>query len=318
MKKARLFVLAAGMAALSSTAAALTESFTNNPSLDGWQIYGNSSLFQWDSTNMDLDVTWDSSQSNSYFYHPLGVTLTRNADFTIAFDLELTNAEASGYGFELAIGLFNFAEATNAAFQRSTGENSPDLVEFDYFPDVGYGATVWPLFVDANSDFNYNGSSDYAIYAPTLGDWYHVIMSYTAASQTMVTTMTNFEQTTGVIIYDPFASYFTDFHVDTFSISSYQDDGFGDSIYAQGAIANIAVTSCAPPIQDLTGALSNATWQAQFYSESNWLYTLQRTTDLQTWTNVSAAAPGNGTLLTLPDTNPPPNQAFYRVNASQP
>ena len=27
------------------------------------------------------------------------------------------------------------------------------------------------------------------------GDWYHIVMTYTASNQTMVTTMTNFEQT---------------------------------------------------------------------------------------------------------------------------
>ena len=213
---------------------------------NGWQVFGDTNLFSWDSTNQNLNVTWDSTNPNSYFYHPLGATLTRNADFTISFDLQLTNAAASGYGFELAIGLFNLAEATNADFQRSTGENSPDLVEFDYFPDVGYGPTVWPLFVDSNSLFNYNGASDYAIYAPNLDDWYQIVMTYTASNQTMVTTVTNFEGTSGVTIVDPIEGPpFADFHSDTFSISSYQDDGFGDSIFAQGFVANLNITHVA-------------------------------------------------------------------------
>ena len=83
-------------------------------------------------------VTWDSSQPNSYFYHPLGTILTRNDDFSLEFDLQLNDAEASGYGFELAIGFLNLAEATSTNFNRSTGANSPDLVEFTYFPDAGY------------------------------------------------------------------------------------------------------------------------------------------------------------------------------------
>jgi len=238
-------------------------------------------------------------------------------------DLQLNEAEASGYGFELAIGLLNLAEATNADFQRSTGVNSPDLAEFDYFPDVGYGPTVWPIFVDTNSDFNYNGSSDYAIYAPIPGDWYHIVMAYTALNQTLVTTMTNFEQTSGVTITDPLdltnSDYpFTDFRVNTISISSYQDDGFGDSIYAQGVVRNIVVTLPPPPIRNLTGAFSNGIWQAQFCSQSNWLYTLERTCDFQCWTNVSPATPGNGTNLFLQDTNPPADKAFYCVSASRP
>ncbi|MGP8202294.1 MAG: hypothetical protein ACLQU4_22670 [Limisphaerales bacterium] len=323
MKKVCLFLLAGLMTVSSAKAMTLTENFASNPLQNGWQIFGDTNLFQWDSTNQNLDVTWDSSQPNSYFYHSLCTILTSNDDFTLAFDLQLNEAEASGFGFELAIGLFNLGEATNADFQRSTGENSPDLVEFDYFPDVGYGPTVWPTLVDTNSGFNYNGSSDYAIYAPILGDWYHIVMTYTASSLTMVTTLTDLDQSSGVTVVDPLdltnSSYpFTDFRVDTFSINSYQDDGYGDSIYAEGVVANIVATLPPPPVQNLTGAFSKGAWQAQFCSQSYWLYTLQRSGDFQSWTNVSPATPGNGTNLCLQDTNPPPDKAFYRVSASRP
>ncbi len=325
MKKVCLFLLAGLMAASSGQAITLTENFSTNPLQDGWRIFGDTNLFQWDSTNQNLDVTWDSSQCNSYFYHPLGTILTSNDNFTLAFDLQINEAEAGGYGFELAIGFFNLAEATSTNFQRSTGYSSPDLVEFDYFPDVGYGATVWPLFVDTNSGFNWNGFTDYAIYAPIPGDWYHIVMTYTATNLAMVTTMMNLEQTSGVAIIDPLSltgsEYylpFTDFRVDALSISSYQDDGYGDSIHAQGVVDNFVVTLPPPPIQNLTGAFSNAVWQAQFCSQSNWLYTLERTGDLQCWTNVSPATPGNGINLFLQDVNPPADKAFYRVSASRP
>jgi hypothetical protein len=325
MKKVCLFLLAGLMAASTGKAITLAENFATNPLQDGWRIFGDTNLFQWDSTNQNLDVTWDSSQCNSYFYHPLGTILTRNDDFSLAFDLQLNEAEASGYGFELAIGFLNLAEATNTDFQRSTGYNSPDLVEFDYFPDVGYGPTVWPVLVDTDSDFNWNGPSDYAIYAPNLGDWYHIVMTYTASSQAMVTTMTDLDQTSGVTIIDPLSlagsEYylpFTDLRVDTLSISSYQDDGYGNSIYAQGVVGNFVVTLPPPPIQNLTGAFSNGVWRAQFCSQSNWLYTLQRTSDFQCWTNACAVTPGNGTNLFLQDTNPPADKAFYRVSACRP
>ena len=316
-------VLAASIAAIPAQPATLTEDFNSNPLQNGWRIFGDTSLYQWDCTNQNLDVTWDSSQTNSYFFLPLGTILTRNDDFSLAFDLQLNIAGASGYGFELAIGLLNLAEAEGTNFQRSTGLNSPDLVEFDYFPDVGYGPTVWPLFVDTNSDFNYNGSGDYAIYAPNLGDWYHIVMTYTASSQAMVTTMTNFEQTSGITIIDPLDLTnpyypFTDFRVNTISISSYQDDGYGDSIYAQGVIDNIVVTAPPPPVLNLAGALSNGIWQEQFCSQTNWLYVLERTSDFRQWTDVSPLTAGNGTNLFLQDSNPPAANAFYRVSASRP
>ena len=327
MKKL-LFVLPAlaGWLALPvARATVITEDFTNDPSQAGWQIFGDTSLFQWDPANHNLEVTWDSSQPNSYFYHRLGTILTRDDDFSVAFDLQLNDVEAGGYGFELAAGLLNLAEATSTNFNRSSGEggNSPDLVELTYFPDVGYGPTLWPVFIDTNSDFNYNGASDYAIFAPAPGDWYHIVMTYTASNETMVTTMTNFEQTAGVTIIDPLnltnADYpFTDFRVDTISINSYRDDGLGDSIYAQGVLDNFVVTLPPPPIQNLTGAFSNGVWQVQFSSRSNWLYTLQRAVDFRSWTNVLPTVPGNATNLFLQDANPPPDKAFYRVYAQRP
>jgi hypothetical protein len=326
MLKVRLFALAlAGLSVVSaSRAVTIVENFSTNPLQDGWQIFGDTSLFQWDSTNLNLDVTWDSSQPNSYFYHPLGTILTSADDFSLAFDLQVNEAEAWDYGFELAIGFLNLAEATGTDFDRSTGANSPDLVEFTYFPVTGYsGSTVWPVLVDTNSDFNWNSASDYAIYAPNPGDWYHLVMTYTASNQTMVTTLTNFEQTSGVTIIDPLDLTntkfpFTDFRVDTVSINSYQDDGFGDSIYAQGVLANFVVTVPPPPIQNLTGAFSNRVWQAQLCSQSNWLYALERTSDFQSWTAICPATPGNATNLFLQDANPPADKAFYRVSASRP
>jgi hypothetical protein len=319
--------LAGLIAPLSGQAATFVENFSTNPLQNGWQVFGDTNLFAWDSVNQNMDVTWDSSQPNSYFYHPLGTVLTSNDDFTLAFDLQLNMAQASGYSFELALGFFNLSEATSAGFLRWSGMNSPDLVEFDYSPDTGFGATVWPLFVDTNSTFNWNGSSDYAIYPPNLGDWYHVVMTYTASNLTMVTTMNNFEQTSGVTIFDPLnltnTAYstglnFTDYRVDTFSISSYQDDGLGDSIYAQGVVANLAITLPPPPIGNLAGGFTNGIWQVQFCSQNYWQYTLQRTANFQCWTNVSPAVSGNGTNLFLQDPNPPAGRAFYRVSASRP
>jgi hypothetical protein len=193
---------------------------------------------------------------------------------------------------------------------------------------VGYGPTVWPVFADTNSTFNWNGPSDYAIYAPIIGDWYHIVMTYTASNLTMVTTMTNFEETSGITIVDPlnltnteFSSSgdpFSDYRVDTFSISSYQDDGFGDSIYAQGVVDNVAITLPPPPVRNLAGSFTNGVWQAEFCSQANWTYVLQRTGDFQSWTNVSPPTVATGTNLFLQDTNPPPGQAFYRVSASRP
>jgi hypothetical protein len=312
------------VAASISGAATITEDFSTNPLQNGWQEFGDTNLFQWDDTNDDLAVTWDSSQTNSYFCHPLGTILARSDDFSLAFDLQLTDAEAGGMGFELAVGFLNLAKATGTNFIRGTAKNSPDLVELDYFPATAlFDSTTWPIFVDTNSSFNYNGPSDYAIYGPNLDDWYHVVMTYTSSNLEMVTTITNFEQTDGVTIMDPLnltsmKHPFSDFRVDTISINSYSGAGSQGSILAHGLIDNIVVTLPPPPVQNLSGTLNSGVWSAGFLSRSNWMYTLQRTTDFQSWAGASAATPGNGATLALQDSNAPAGGAFYRVSATRP
>jgi hypothetical protein len=311
-----------------SSAGTIQENFSGDPAADGWRIFGDTNLFQWDPANQDLRVTWDSSQSNSYFYHALGTILARADDFSLAFDLRLDDIgpgpdPVKTNSFELAVGFLNLGDATRTNFLRGTGTDSPNLVEFDYFWDSGYGATVWPAFVDTNSSFNYNSSSDYSVFTLAPGDWYHVVINYTASDQTLVTMLTNSEQTSGVAITQPLNSFFTDYRVDTISISSYSDAGqdpeFGEgSILAHGAVDNLVVTVPPPPIQNLTGAFSNSIWQVQFTGRSNWVYTLERTTNFQSWAAASPSIGGNGINLLLSDTNVISDSAFYRVKAERP
>jgi hypothetical protein len=113
---------------------------------------------------------------------------------------------------------------------------------------------------------------------------------------------------------------FTDFRLDTVAVSSYTatNDPWPDSLLAHGSVANFVVTVPPPPVQNLTGSFSKAGWQAQFISQSNWLYTLERTAELQAWTNVSVAISGVDGTLILPDTNARADKVFYRVKAERP
>src|SRR3954468_24079344 len=74
---------------LVGAATTITEDFTTDPSANGWQIFGDASLFHWNSTNHTMEATWDSSKPNSYFHHSLGATLSKSDDFTVAFDLRM-------------------------------------------------------------------------------------------------------------------------------------------------------------------------------------------------------------------------------------
>jgi hypothetical protein len=336
MKKTLFVSLAlAGVSVLSvAQTTVITENFINDPSQDGWQIFGNTNLFQWDSTNHDLAVTWDSTQTNSYFYHPLNGYLTRNDDFCIEFDLRLTDI-ASGVEpgktgpMELGFGFLNSTVATNASFMRGAFGSAPNVAEFDYYTDgyyVGYGpspATTTPSFI-SGSGYDYC-PSDLSVYDNELptNQTIHVKFTYTASNQTAVVVVTTngvpLGQLPGLTLNS--ANGFADsddFRVDMFSISSYSSTGDDyDSVLAHGSVANLVVT-LPPPAQNLTGTFSNGVWQAQFTDRTNWLYTLERSTDFVSWADASVTTNGNGTNLILQDTNSPADKAFYRVRADRP
>jgi hypothetical protein len=300
-------------------AATITEDFSTNPLQNRWQIFGDTNLFRWDSTNQNLNVTWDSSQTNSYFYHSLGTILAKDDDFSVAFDLQLNGVEVDGWGFELAIGFLNFASATSTNLERGTGVNSEfgprNLVEFDYFPDAGYGATISPMMISSNNQFV--TGFDFPLEL-TNGDWFHVVMNYTASNQTLSTVMTCNGQPFGPIQDIQLDESFTDFRLDAVAVSGYSDVDSGGSILAHGVVDNLVVIVPPPPVQNLTDMFSNGIWQAQFTGRSNWIYALERTTDFQSWTDIVPLTAGNATNLFLQDTNPPADKAFYRVSAERP
>ncbi|HEY5909125.1 MAG TPA: hypothetical protein VJA21_00825 [Verrucomicrobiae bacterium] len=328
MPNTRLFALAlASMSVLSvpgSRAGTIQHDFSSDPALAGWQTFGDRNLFAWDATSQNLRVTWDSSRPNSYFYHPLGTILARDDDFSLAFDLRLDDIGVGiesnkVYAFELAIGLLNLREATRTNFLRGTGTDSPNLVELDYFRDAGFGATLWPQIVSSNSVFNYNGPGDYSLLELTTGDLFHVVMTYSASNSTLATTLTRNGAPFGPVNSVVLSTNFTDFRVDAFSISSYSDAGDDyDSVLAHGIVDNVAITTPAPPVANMTGGFTNGLWQVRFDSLNAWRYTLERTEDFGSWSTASPTLGGNGTLLSLEDSNPPHSRAFYRVRAERP
>jgi hypothetical protein len=311
-----LLILWGLVAASISGAATLQEDFSANPQSDGWKIFGDTNLFQWDATHQNLDVTWDSSQSNSYFYHSLGTILARSDDFSLSFDLQLSNVTWSGSP-ELAVGLFHFVDATNVSFSRPVAD-TPNLFEFDYFPDNSIGqpaiaATLTDTNVGATNKKDFYFVYDNQSLDP--GMVYHIVLAHTAGQPAISGQVFTNGQLYTSLPYT-FAGPITDFRIDTVSISSYSNSG--SSLLAQGTVDNLVVTLPPPPVQNLTGSFTNGAWQAQCLSQSNWWYTLQRSADFQTWTNVSPPTPGNATNLFLPDVSPPASVAFYRISAQRP
>jgi len=310
----RLVGVIVAMVARLMGAAVLQEDFSNDPLVHGWAIFGDTNLFHWNPTNQNLEVTWDSSKANSYFYHPFGTIGTATDSFSLSFDLvlrDVTNRNA----FELSIGFFNLADATQTNFFRGTGRDSPNLVEFAYFPpfDV-FLPTISQVIVSTNEMWLYNHDN---LLELTAGDLFHVDMVYEGASRRLTTTTLRNGSAYGSpqIITVP-ANF--DFRIGCISVSSYSDANADGSILAHGTVDNISVTPPPSPVQSLTGGFSNQVWRVQFLSRSNWLYTLERSADFQTWLSASPTQTGNGTNLIVQDMNPQADKAFYRVRAERP
>lgn len=321
-----------GMAAVLPAALTVAQDFSSNPLAHGWKLFGDASLFQWSAANQNLQVTWDSSRSNSYLQLPLGTILSRSDDFRVELDLVLNDFQgginpAKPGPMQLAFGFQNRADAESANFNRGTGGDSPNLVEFNFFPDTGFGPTVWPAVISTNSEFNYNGSGDFQLFDLPTGITMRIVLAYTSSNQTIMTSI----RTNGVLV-GPVASArlgntfggnpFTQFKVDTLALSSYSDLGnaagpYASSILAHGVVDNLVVTFPPPPIQHEQSALVAGEWKHAFISRTNWNYTLQATTNFQSWLNVNAPRAGTGGKLQLHDTNAAAfDKRFYRVNAT--
>ena len=310
----------------------VVENFASDARERGWGEFGDPDLFHWNSINQNLEVTWDSSHSNSYFSLPLHTVVSRHDDFSVALDLLLqdnsggVNTNKPGT-FQIAFGFQNSTDARKTNFFRGSANNSPNVVEFTFYPDTGYGPTVWPAIYSTNSAINYNGPADFSLFDLPVGLVMRISLSYAASNETATISIT----TNGVLVGPvtsarlatnsvDFGSPFTQFKLDTFSISSYsdvgQDPSFAGSILAHGVIDNLVVTFAPPPVQDFRGTFSGSTWQATFLTRTNWHYVFETTENFRSWTSVGTVATGSGGQMLLEDTNASRfNTRFYRINA---
>lgn len=302
------------------------QDFAQDPATQGWLVFGDTNLFHWNASAQNLGVTWDSSRPNSFFYFPLGTILDRDDDFSAALDLQLQDVTGGvnptkPSTFELALGFFNLVNSTATNFFRGNSQRSPNLVEFDYFPDTGFGSTIWPSFWSTNSVLNYNGSDDYILMNLPMSVWMRLSMTYTASDHTLVLAI----RTNGIPIASPhnvsLSAAFTDFRAGAFGIESYSDAGqdprYGGSLLAHGLVDNILLTIPPGPVQQLSLNLVEGRSQVTFLSRTNWRYTLERSADTGGWNSITNTI-GTGVPLVLEDSDPPTRSAFYRVRAERP
>jgi hypothetical protein len=311
-------------------AATITEDFSTAPTARGWEIHNDASLFVWNSTNENLEVTWDSSKTNSYFRLPIA-PITSEQDFSVALDvhmqdMEIGTTEGRPSTFQIAFGFQNRTSADAINFIRGTGANTPNLAEFNFMPDSGFGPTVWPAMFPTNGFMNYSAASDFGVFELPIGVPVHVHLNYTATNHTLALQILTNGVTVGQIVRAPLTetNATIGFQLDAFSISSYSDEGqfpgeFQGSILAHGTIDNIEITLPSSPIQLATGRLVNGSWQHEVIGEPGWLYSLEASANFETWTEVASPVAGTGSPITLtPSTPETSTLRFFRVKAVRP
>ena len=321
-------------AALPVGAAVLQEDFASDPAARGWQSIGDSSLFRWNSASRSMDVTWDSSRTNSFFALPLGTVLTKADDFSFSFDVRLSDIRVGttpgkSQEFQIAIGLLNRANATRPNYFAGAGVNSiygiRNTVEFDYFPDAGLGETFATVVASTNNRIYPAHNFPLAL---TTGDTFRITLRYTASNQLLRTVATRngapFGMLPGNALADLSLIGKNDFRVDTFAIISYSDAiqtgpaAFHGSVLAHGTVDNIQLNLPAPPIASLKLDITDSLRRARFLSQSNWTYWLERSATMTGWSQVAGPVQGTGSTLSLTDNASSETSFFYRVRAERP
>lgn len=306
------------------------EDFSEDPlGAGGWQVSGEGSLFSWDEVQGVLDVVWDSSKPNSYFTHPLGTILSRVDDFVLAFDLRLDSiqpgaVEGKPAAFQIALGLGELASIERAGLARGAGIDAElgvrNVMEFDYFPDAGFGATVSPVVVSAENDFA--AGFTYPVELP-LGGWLTVVMEYSAAEGLLRTKLIQDGKEYYPVDPVSLGAAFGDFRFDSVGVFSYSDAGQSPefpmgSVYAEASLDNFVLELPRLPVEEVSGGVDDGGWSTTVQALPGWEYRLERSVALDSWAVVDSGSVAMGGGLVLRDSAVTERAGFYRVVALKP
>ena len=291
------------------------ESFATNPLANGWMLHGDESLFEWDAEAGALEVTWNSEKPNSYFYRPLGQALTEKDSFAFTFQLTLDEVKAGHldgqpYTFEVSIGLLNLETAKELGFMRGTGTDSPNLVEWDYFPDTGFGATVSPALASSKSEF----SAGFTFPAElTKGKVYTVRMEYDGSTGVLKSEMLEDGKPWKSIAEVKRKNAHAGFLIDAFSISNYTAKGSESSLFATGTIDELAIATSrsGPSLVDVH--LDDGRWSARAFVVTPDDWQLQRSGDLLNWKSLDAVRKTSQFFMRFADPETVGRNQFYRI-----
>jgi hypothetical protein len=196
-------------------------------------------------------------------------------------------------------------------------------MEFNYFPDPGgswqWGASITTVLVD-KTGFNWC-YGDPVVDSLAAGAEFQVSMAYSAANRTLSASILRDGTAFATIPDRKLGTNFLGFNLDAIAVCSFSDagqfPGYEGSILAHGTVDNFKLTLPPTPIDTVVGGFVNGSWQVEFEGLTNWIYTLERTTDSQQWTAASAPTPGKNGPTTLTDTNSVNDSVFYRVKSER-
>ncbi len=318
-------IMIAGFKIPSSIADTWTDDFSIDPGIHGWTAFGDASLFRWSPDAGDLQVTWDTSQAQSFFVRPIWRILTTQDDFGLSLDLRLDTIQPGirpnrPGAMQISLGWLNLSNAVAGNYPRAGGQ-ARELLEWDWFPGgfiPGYGdvePTVSPIAFDRLGQVAASFTFPFDLATNTS---YRLHLAYSATNRQMSVAL-DVDGSAGppinpLILGDSFGS----FKLDAFAIMVWNEESSPfDSLYAVGAIDNLILTLPPLPIDQISwvaGSLS----QVQFLSQVGWNYTLESSFDLASWMSVSDSISGTGQLLFLTDARSSKSaHQFYRVSATR-
>jgi len=315
----------------SISGATFTDDFASLPT--AW-LEHNGGAVVWDAEAKNLRVTWDSRETNSFFYFQLPWTLTRSESFSAEFTLRLDDLmlgadPAKANTFPLAVGFLNFTQATRTNYYRGAGTSAANgprgVVEFSYFPDGGLDATIAPIIASTNNQIAVSHTHPVELAA---GEIYRIRFGFDAATQQLTTAIwlngePYGEPPDGTIRPLNYPTSFGDFAVDIFSIHSYSHAGqtppqFAGSLLAHGTIDDVVITWPEAPISRIAGRWQDGAWVVSFVARFGWTYNLLRATEVSgAWDEVTSLVGRDG-WMELRDEAPVVGSAFYKVSANRP
>lgn len=268
------------------------EDFTTDPALRGWRTHGDISLHAWNPDLKRLDVTWDSTRTNTFFYRPLRTVLAREDRFRLGFELGVEEFQPSAAAgtFQLAVGLIRMRDAFRTNSFRGAGINPAygprNLFEFDYFPANRSITPTFSAVIVGTNNLRWAMANVFPLELTT-GDRFRVELTHDPAEGSVAIAVWRNGEPYGNGT-TTLTSGFGDFRFDTVSITSYSGDhqpaNYGGQILARGWVDGVELEYPANPVPEPRLERSPGGEPTLACDErQGWVPDLEESTDLRDW-----------------------------------